>query len=206
MRAACPHRFGKGHVMKRKPVVIALLTLLGISGYFLWAFSSVREGFDPENDFALWQPTADMIRKELPSGPPAERQAAFGLLFQKRFRKHDPGKAIGVHFMPDGKIQLLTPARLEPWNIDRIALMLYREVQQDLNKNCDIDIYETFIGTPALKIGELRPSLKSPQQVLVRFQYSRKQANKRELSVPVGLPVPVVIPNGTFTPKPMPSL
>jgi hypothetical protein len=192
--------------MKRKPGIIVIFTLLGVFGYFLWAFSSVREGLDPENDFALWQPTADMIRKELPVGPVSERQKVFGLLFQKRFRKHDPGKAIGVHFMPNGKIQLLTPARLEPWNIDRIALMLYREVQQDLNKNCDIDIYETFIGTPALKIGELRPSLKSPQQVLVQFQYSRKQTNKRELSMPLGPPVPVGIPNGTVTPKPMPSL
>lgn len=157
--------------MQRKPVIIAILTLLGLSGYFLWAFSAVREGFDPENEFANWQPTAAMIRQELPAGTPAEREQAFALLFQQRFRKHEPGKAIGVRFMKDGRIHLLTPARLEPWHIDRIAMMLYRETQQDFNKNYDIDIYETFIGTPPIKIAELRTSLKTPPQVNVVYHY-----------------------------------
>ncbi len=157
--------------MKRKPIIISVITLLGISSYFLWAKSAVREELDPENDFANWQPSANTIQRSLPSGTSAEKEVAFSLLFQNRFRKHEPGKAVGVHFMLDGKIELLTPARLEPWNVDRIALMLYREAQQDLGKNYDIDILETFIGTPPVKIGELRASPKLPAQVIVHYHY-----------------------------------
>lgn len=192
--------------MKRKPVVIVLITLFGVSGYFLWAFLTARESLDPENDFAQWQPTAAAIRQQLPSGSFAERQDAFGLLFQKRFRAHEPGKAIGVHFKPDGRIHLLTPARLEPWNIDRIALMLYQEAQQALNKNYDIDIYETFIGTPPIKIGEMRPSPKSSLQVMVQYQYPRDLAPKTQEHMPVGGPRSAGLSGDTVPPKPDPSL
>jgi len=162
---------GRGILMNRKPVTIAILTLLGLSCYFLWANSAVRESLDPENDFANWQPSAETIRLSLPQGNPVERERAFALLFQQRFRKHDPGKAIGVHFMSSGKIHLLTPARLEPWNIDRIALMLHREAQADLGKHYDINIFETFIGTPPLQIAELRLSAQQKEQVEVHFKY-----------------------------------
>ena len=162
--------------MNRKPVTIAILTLLGLSCYFLWANSAVRESLDPENDFANWQPTADAIRQSLPQGSPAEREKTFALLFQQRFRKHDPGKAIGVHFMPGGKIHLLTPARLEPWNIDRIALTLYRESQAAFGKPYDINIYETFIGIPPVKIGELRLSSQQKEQVEVHYKYPSMSA------------------------------
>jgi hypothetical protein len=157
--------------MKRKPVVVVILTLVALSCYFLWAFRSVREGFDPENEFANWQPTADVVRKQLPSGTRQEREKAFIQLFQSRFRNHEPGKAIGLRFAADGRLHLLTPARLEPWHIDRIAIMLYREVKQDFNKTYDIDIYETFIGTTPVKIAELRASSKSPEQVTVVYHY-----------------------------------
>jgi hypothetical protein len=175
--------------MKQKPVVIAILTIFGLTGYFLWANSAVREGADPENDFANWQPTADAIRREIPAGTVAEREYAFRLLFEKRFRKHEPGKAVGVHFNK-GKIQLLTPARLEPWNVDRIALMLHKESLQDLSKNYDIDIYETFIGTPPVKIAELRLSSEKSSQVTVRYQY------------PAGDIFPMLHPNGSAADRP----
>jgi hypothetical protein len=157
--------------MKRNPLIIAVLIFCGLSCYFLWAYHTTQEGLDPENDFANWQPTADVIRQSLRDATPAQREQAFAQLFQQRFRKHEPGKAIGVHFMDDGKIHLLTPARLEPWNINRIALMLHRETLQDFGKNYDINIYETFIGTPPVKIGELRPSPKTPAEVTVQYNY-----------------------------------
>jgi len=162
---------GRGILMNRKPVTIAILTLFGLSCYFLWANSVVRESLDPENDFANWQPSAETIRLSLPQGSPGEREKAFALLFQQRFRKHDPGKAIGVHFMINGKIHLLTPARLEPWNIDRIALMLHREAQEDLGKHYDINIFETFIGTPPLQIAEVRLSSQKKEQIEVHYKY-----------------------------------
>ena len=161
--------------MHRKPIIIAMLILLGVSSYFLWAYAgSLREGVDPENDFANWQPSADTIRNSLPKGTSEQRERQFALLFQKRFREHDPAKAIGVHFGPDGRLKLLTPARLEPWNIDRIALMLHREAQQDFAKNYEIDIYETFIGTPPIHIGELHPSMQTPSLVLVTYHYPQR--------------------------------
>ena len=157
--------------MTRRPVMVVVLTLTALSGYFLWSYSSVREGFDPDNDFANWQPTSELVQKALPNGDRGAREQAFKLLFEKRFRKHDPAKAIGIHFDKDGTIHLLTPARLEPWNIDRIALMLHRETQQDFNKAYSIEIYETFIGMPPIKIGEAQMSPKTPQQVDVRYNY-----------------------------------
>jgi len=200
--------------MKRKPVIIAILTLLGISSYFLWASSSVREGLDPENDFANWQPTAALLRKSLPEGTPAVRAQAFALLFQQRFRKHEPGKAVGVHIMPDGRIHLLTPARLEPWNVDRIALMLHQEAQTDLDKNYDIDIYETFIGTPPIKIGELRPSAQTPSLLTVRYRYPDVGIVSRKHPVQGFVPRsiqgvrmrPAVAPAFTISPRPKPPL
>ncbi|MCW3052121.1 MAG: hypothetical protein JWN14_1291 [Chthonomonadales bacterium] len=162
---------GRGILMNRKPVTIAIFTLFGLSCYFLWAYSAVQESLDPENDFTNWLPTADTIRQSLPQGTLTEREKAFALLFQTRFRRHDPGKAIGVHFLRDGNIRLLTPARLEPWNIDRIALMLHREAQEDLGKHYDINIYETFIGTPPLKIGELRLASQKSTEVEVHYAY-----------------------------------
>lgn len=185
--------------MNRKPVTIAILTLCGLSCYFLWAYSSVRESLDPENDFANWQPTADTIRQSLPKGSLAEREKAFAPLFQQRFRKHEPGKAIGVHFMLDGKIHLLTPARLEPWNIDRIALMLHREAQEDLGKHYDINIYETFIGTPPLKIAELRLSSQKKEQIEVHYSYPMMDGS---LAPPPAEPVhrPTSVSNNTYTP------
>ncbi|MCW3097257.1 MAG: hypothetical protein JWL77_2875 [Chthonomonadaceae bacterium] len=176
--------------MKQKPVIIAILTIFGLSGYFLWANSAVKEGLDPENDFANWQPTADAIRREIPAGTVAEREQAFRFLFEKRFRKHEPGKAVGVHFTSDGRIHLLTPARLEPWNVDRIALMLHQESLRDLNKNYEIDIYETFIGTPPVKIAELRLSSEKSPEVTVRYQY------------PASDIFPMLHPNGSAANRP----
>jgi hypothetical protein len=176
--------------MNRKPVIIAILTLLGISSYFIWGYSAVREGLDPENDFTNWQPTAEQIRREMPAGTQAERQKAFRELFQKRFRSHEPGKAVGVHFDIPGKISLLTPARLEPWNIDRIALMLYKEARQNFNANYDIDIFETYIGVPPIKIGELRVSTQKAGLVNVIYHYPvgkmEPQPPRLELYGPAG--------------------
>lgn len=180
--------------MKRKPVIIAILTVIGISSYFLWASSAVREGYDPNTDFANWSPTAAEISKQMPAGAELERQLAFAQLFQQRFRKHEPSRAIGVHIMGNGKIHLLTQARLEPWNIDRIALMLYRELQQNFHKNYDIEIYETFIGTRPIKIGEILPSPTDPQRLVVRYHYPRTDTDE---------PKTAEIPSHALGPRPV---
>ncbi len=179
--------------MKRKAIIIAVLTLCGLSCYFLWASSSVREGLDPDNDFVNWAPSAAAIQKSLPAGTLAERQEVFRALFENRFRKHEPGKAIGIRFQSDGTLSLLTPARLEPWHIDKIAMMLYRETRQDFGKNYEINIYETFIGTAKIKIGELRPLPNTPEQMSIVYRYPRTE---------LILLRPAVQPNGN-APRPM---
>lgn len=171
----CLSRFGKGISMKRKPVLIAIFTFTGLSCYFLWANSSVREGIEPDSDYATWQPTAEAIQKQLPAGSEHERESAFALLFQKRFRKHEPGKAIGVHFHKDGKVQLLTPARMDPWDIDRIVLMLHQELNANFQKDYPIDIFETFIGARPLKIAEVEKSPRDPHRILVHYNYPQNE-------------------------------
>ncbi len=161
--------------MKRKAIIAVFLVLCCLSGYMLWAAGSTHEGYDPANDFATWAPNALQIQRALPLTGQKEREAVFRELFQTRFRKHQPGKAIGVHFESNGTITLLTPARLEPWHVDRIAIMLYRETKQNFGKAYHINIYESFIGTAKIKIAEIHPRLDQAKEMNIVFHYPHTQ-------------------------------
>lgn len=122
---------------------------------------------DPMDAALMQSPVSAAIHQELAAHtgdkPPmtaAQRQDLFAERFTERFRQHEPKMAVRARFEEvnhaRNRIKLMCPARLEPWNMDRIALSAWREAKDCLGENYDIDLYETFIGSAPRKIGELR--------------------------------------------------
>ena len=129
-------------------------------GFFMWPRAVETDQLDY---IMTLSPNSTMIRSQiaaLPARSQAKRQAFFAESFTKRFRNHDEKMAVRARFVESSNgtnhIKLMCPARLEPWTMDRLALVTWREAKYCLGQNCDIDVYETFIYAPSRKIGELR--------------------------------------------------
>jgi hypothetical protein len=162
---------------KRRWIIAGLIVSLGGLAFFLYYRHRTADA-DPYEDFSAWPPSAATIRQKLAVSetPTPEQEAArrdqFAQMFQSRFRNHEPMYAIGLKFRKDGDkdlLKLMCPARMEPWNIDRIAYAAWKESQEVFGKTFDLHIYETYIGTPPIKIGELRPDPKNPQAVQIVY-------------------------------------
>ena len=133
----------------------------------------------PENgDSHDWKPTAAAIRSELGPLPPAAnvqaaaaRRELFALRFRQRYRTRQEALAVCLHFQPDGRVKLMCPARMEFWNLDRLAQAAYSETRDNFGHTFDIDIYETYIGAATVKIGEVRPDPARPQTARVTYHY-----------------------------------
>ena len=116
-----------------------------------------------EEDCRLWQPNAAALRAALgplPAAPNAQadarRRDQFARLFKQRYRSHQPALPVCLRFLPDSRVKLMCPARMEPWKLDRLAQAAWSETRDDFNRPFDIDIYETYIGAATVKIGEIR--------------------------------------------------
>ncbi len=146
--------------MKRSILAIIIFTLFGIAYFTL---THPESASSMEYDFKDWPPLANDIKTRIldvtsvrgGKTPDQQRQVIFAELFKQRFRSHTPMKAIGMKFS-NNTIKLLCPARMEPWEIDGVAMAAWKESRDDLGRNFDIDIFETYIGTTPIKIGELR--------------------------------------------------
>ena len=148
--------------MKKILALIGALALLGVV-IALFLFQK-QASADAKSDFSGWQPSALAIRQKLGTAknPAPElrseaRYQEFQAMFVSRFRSQNPMVAVGFHYLSDTKIKLMCPARMEPWNIDAVALMTWREAKEVLGTSYDIDIYETYLGGRFSKVGELRP-------------------------------------------------
>jgi hypothetical protein len=163
--------------MKRQVVVGtagALIFLLG--GFLLYGYLQPPTGAAPE--FLGWPPTAAAIRSKIgtaaapaPGMSDADRRSQFCAMFKGRFRDHDPAIAVGLRFLTPTRIKLMCPARMEPCYIDQIALSAWHEAQDYFGKPVDIDIFDTFIGTTQIKIGELRNSLDKPDMAHISYDF-----------------------------------
>ena len=153
------------------------------SGVFCLSYLAWRQ--TPESDqmdyILALSPNAATIHNQLASAPTltkTKRQELFAELFTTRFRKHDSKMAVRARFVAaqNGRshIKLMCPARLEPWNMDRLALATWREAKDCLGETCDIDVYETFVYAPSRKIGELRNSLDKTPVAQIRHVYDRE--------------------------------
>jgi len=105
-------------------------------------------------------------------------------LFKKRYRAHDPMMAIGLRFPPSGPLDLLTPARMEPWSMDRLAVNAWQETRQAFGHPFDIDLYITYIGSAPIKVGELRMAKDSPNNLeIVHFKQPIIKSRERGVAV-----------------------
>jgi hypothetical protein len=159
--------------MKRRWIIGAVIALLGVTGYLLYnrAVSAMAA-----RDYTNWPPSAAAIRQQLGgTGNTAlsteARLELFCKLFQNRYREHDPMMAIGLRPINLTRLKLMCPARLEPVDIDRIALSAWHESQGDFGHPFEIDIYATFIGTSPVKIGELRLQPDNPKIAHIVYHY-----------------------------------
>ena len=153
----------------------ALALILG--ALFLYGYRQDPANANPE--YAEWPPTpADIISRigtataPAPEKSDSERRSEFCTLFKSRYRRHDPAVAIGVRFITATRIKLMCQPRLEPYLIDRIALSLWREAGEGFGQPIDIDIYDTFIGTRNIKIGQLRGGDEKPPIAHISYDYS----------------------------------
>ena len=131
-----------------------------------------------DGDSRNWKPDAASIRRELGPLPPAAdvrgmmaRRDLFALRFRQRYRSRQDALAVCLHFQPDGRVKLMCPARMEPWNLDRLAQAAYSETRDDFGHAFDIDIYETYIGAATVKIGEVRADPTRPQTARITYHY-----------------------------------
>lgn len=105
-------------------------------------------------------------------GSEQQRKDTFAILFQRRYRKHEGAQiAVGVKFPTNGRIKLLCPARLEPWNMDHLAVQIWKEARTDFGRSYDVDIYETYIGTPPVKVGQLRTDAHNLDAVQITYRF-----------------------------------
>ncbi len=159
--------------MKRYWIIGAIIALLGVTGYLLYDRSDNAMAAE---DYSNWSPNAGAIRQKIgkSDGNAAgeeRRLIQFCKLFQSRFRNHDPAMAIGLRNLTPNRLKLMCPARMEPVDIDRITLTAWREAKDAFDHSFDLDIYLTFIGTPPIKIGELRPRHDNPKIASISYNY-----------------------------------
>lgn len=162
--------------MKRYWIASALVIPVGLLLYF-WHERAVDASlFD---NFASWPPSPAAILASIGPQPAQaskedihdERHKQFAAMFQHRYRDHTPAVAVGLHFISPHMIKLLTPARMEPYDIDRIAVSAWHESKTAFGHKFDIDIYETFLSLAPVKIGTLRPAPNKPDFASIDYDY-----------------------------------
>lgn len=168
--------------MKRALVVWPTVIACGLIGYFaIYKMQQNAYGMDQFSEETSWQPDPAAIQRTIGAPTPAgddykdARHTQFAQLFQKRYRDHQPEAiAVGLHFLSNDSIKLLCPARFEPWNTDRLAMSAAQEAHQAFGKSFNVDIYATYIGTPPIKIGVLRPVTGHPDASQITYLYGDK--------------------------------
>jgi hypothetical protein len=126
--------------------------------------------------FLNWPPSAaDVIRVTAANGADpktSDGQKArdrFVSAFKGRYRLHEPMIAVGLRFHDDHVMDLMVPARMEPWNIDRLAVEAWKEAGKAFGHPFDVDLYISYIGVPRIKIGELRQSSVQPGKATIVY-------------------------------------
>lgn len=158
--------------MKRYWVMGLAVLLAGLIFYFYTAQEHSAEA-DPLEDFMSWPPNATEVRSKLTAGKEdlKVQKALLSEQLTQRFRNHEPRMAVRVKFSEKDPalIDLDCPARMEPWNMDRLAVTVWREAKDDLKRPFNVDIYRTFIGSAPVKAGELRTLPDNPARAVIRY-------------------------------------
>lgn len=154
--------------MKRTTIILILGTCLAAPiGYHAYQ----RLQATTRHTFPYWPPDTATIQRHLDAHAPltpdgqnrARREALYAELFKNRYRQHQPQIAVGMRILPGKRARLLCPARMEPWELDQLAMMAWREMRTVLGQTYEIDIYETYIGAIPERIAWLRPMPDNPR-------------------------------------------
>jgi len=175
--------------MKRqKAIGGAAVGVFLLGSYLLYGY--LQEPGTAAAEFSSWPPGPAAIRSAIgtPQVPASgmsenERREQFCVMFKNRFRHHEPGLAIGLRFLTPTRIKLMCPARMEPYFVDQIALAAWHEARDDFGKSIDIDIYDTFIGTNQIKIGELRAVAEKPEMAHIKYDFTQLELLNRPRSL-----------------------
>jgi hypothetical protein len=168
--------------MRRVWTAALVATLLAAAACGIKLFNNMTTVPQAGTDYADWAPSADAVAQSVAAEKDDwARAAKFAEMFQRRFRDHSPAVAVGLHLKPGIPGIILFPARMEPWEMNRIAYMAWSEAKHDLGNSLDIDIYRTFIGIPAIRIGQLRAARDTPDRVLVDYRYDEPNTPIAEL-------------------------
>lgn len=151
-------------------VPIALLTGVGL-GVHAW-----NAHWGPSSDqlaqLENWPPDAAQVARELATVKDLnQKRSLFASLLTSRFRERNSAIAVRISWMGPTSLKLCCPARMEPWNMSRIALMVWREARVDLNNNCTITIYHTYISPGLVKVGKLLPEPQNPNRAEVVYNF-----------------------------------
>jgi hypothetical protein len=165
--------------MHRRLVVSLIIVLIGLTTTYVWMRERMAAADDQLSGLVSWQPDAGALRQALAppagkAGTPDEkaRHRQFSRLFQSRFRNHQPPIAVGMRFVEEKhRIKLMCPARMEPWDMDRVALCAWQETHAVFGRAYDIDIFETFIGTPPVWVGKLHATSNRPDVAQITYDY-----------------------------------
>lgn len=162
-------------LLSRKWMLASLALAPSLGCLYYWQSCAVPLS---DEDSRHWNPDAAAIRREinlLPAAPKAQAETArrdlFATLFKQRYRSHKTALAVCLRFLPDGRIKLMCPARMEPWELDRLAQAAWSETRDNFGHSFNIDIYETYIGAATVKIGEIRPDPQNARLARVAHHY-----------------------------------
>jgi hypothetical protein len=168
--------------MKRLWVVGLTIFLGCVFGYFYSQRVNAAAAGEFDN-FTSWPPSAAVLQKQMAEAPKTgqtsredqNRKQLIGKLLTSRFRGHDPKIAVRIKFEHDKAhnkdyIKLMCPARMEPWNMDWLAVRTWQEVKDNLGASYDLDVYITYIGLNQIKVAELRSAPGQPDKVEIRYR------------------------------------
>lgn len=161
---------------RRAAAGVAFGGMMVLAGCLL--FGSQQQPISAAPEYASWSPNAAEIQNKIgtaarpsPGMSDAERRNQFCVLFKDRYRHHDPTVAVGLRFISKTRLKLMCPARMEPCYMDQIALALWREARATFGAPIEIDIFDTFIGTTRIKIGELRVEPGDPEIAHITYDF-----------------------------------
>lgn len=167
--------------MRRKTTLLFGVALVSLMGCVFWKQRRIAP--DPVAEAALASPALADIQRALAGEialrkgetPEDAKRRLFGDMFKKRFRDSTPTVAIGMRFDSPASARIYFPARLEPYYRDRIAYTAWREIKAALGVSCTITLWDTYIGIPPEKTGELKPEANAPDRVRITHTFIRKQ-------------------------------
>ncbi len=170
--------------MRRRSTVFLSLTLVCCLGFFVRNRNAEQQ--DPMVEMMQRKPSKEEIvqsvREAKPNKPTETidnaKRRVFAEMVKQRYRKGEPSIAVGLRFTSPKRVRFFVPARMDPWEIDRIIYALWYEGVSALDTELEIDVCETFIGMAPVKIGELRHITGTKEKLNVVYTYSKQHYAK----------------------------